>query len=356
MASAESLEAMLEQLKHDLHEGLSKHSAFRVYSVGVVAENKPRTTSDVLVVPIEITPMIAGDLFVETEELENKGVDSFDIEYTVKIKHRNAIRCRWLQWGSNRKTAPDVRRGERVVIYRFADTDEFFWVSLGLDDHLRRLETVAWFFNANPDGVSNDASSPEDSYVLEVSTHDRLITLTTTKANEEPFAYTFQFNTAEGVVTLADDNGNYFEFDSTETRLTLHNADGTFFKLDKNDIFAYAPGNMDVEIEKDITVSCQNYTMSTKDAYKIDCTTYTLNASGSTEVTSPTITFNGDFTLNGNQQTSGSTQIGGSATIAGSTAVGSLGSTGGPLSVTSQIVTSEGISSSAPISGPNGSI
>lgn len=271
-----------------LNSHLPNGSAFQLYSFGIAAENKPLSTKELLVIPIEIFLGMEGEIGEEVVELKHKGVNSFDEPYEVTVKHGQSIPCKWLQWGSNRATAPDVRRGERVLIYRVADSDEeFYWVSAGLDDHLRRLETVVWLFNANPDGLSDDPSSLEDSYAIEISSHKKLITLHTTKKNGEPFAYTFQFNLGTGYVTLADDAKNFFEFNSADTKITMHNASGTYFQLNKQDIFAVAPRNIDVKATEKITFTCKDFTITASNKFTVNTETAKIKAPGGIELDGP---------------------------------------------------------------------
>lgn len=235
-------------------------SLWHLWSEGVVAENKPRTTNDCLVVPYEVFPMMDGELGDDDEEFETEGYDAYDVPFKLKVKTRTAIICKWYQRGSNRHTAPDVRRGERVEIWRFGDSNVYYWTPKGLDDHLRRLETVRFLFNADPDGLGNELPSPDNSYVVEISTHDKKITISTSKINEEPFAYTLQLNTAEGYFTVKDDADNYIMLDSAERHIRFQNGDGAFFELNKENINAHAPNNIDVEALKDIIIACKNLT------------------------------------------------------------------------------------------------
>ena len=140
---------------------------------------------------------------------------------------------------------------------------------MGLRDDLRRLETVIWAFNGTPN-EGDKGISYETSYFFEVSTHKKLITMSTSQANGEPFRYTFQFNTGEGNVLLTDDVGNHVLLDSTNTNIHLENIEGTMVELNKQDINFYAPNdlnglvdnnvklevgnNMDVNVMKNITV------------------------------------------------------------------------------------------------------
>lgn len=310
-------------------------SKFRFYSIGLVVKDKERESMIAYVSPIEIMPLLDGLMDHSEGVLEDQGVDSFEREYQVKVKHSNAIKCKWVPWGGTRVTAPDLVKGERVAIYRFADSDIFYWKEMGLEADLRRLETVRFLVAANKDRESTDPRSPENSYVFEVSAHDRLITLRTTKLNDEPYSYVWQLNTTEGVWVFTDDVGNYIQLDSKETVITFKNANETTYELNKNNIIEYASGTIERIALGDYTVTCANYT---------------LEVSGETRINSPSIVLKGNVSIDGPVVTNNTLKV------AGATSVGSLGSAAGPLTVTSKIETSEGITSSAPIEGPSGTI
>lgn len=270
-------------------------SMWRLWSEGIVCENKPRSTNECYVTPYEVFPMMDGELGEDEEEVETEGVDSYDVPFKIKVKMSSAILCKWYPRGSNRDTAPDVRKGERVEIWRFGDSPEYYWVPKGLDDHLRRLETVRFLFNADPDGLGDNPPSPENCYVVEISTHDKLITIATTKINEEPFAYTIQLNTKEGYFTIMDDVDNYFMLDSAEQHIRMQNGAGAFFELLKRDINAHAPDNINVEALKDIIVKCKNldWTASGNVSFKV---------SGNWDAKATKFKFKGDFEVDGKSE------------------------------------------------------
>lgn len=232
-------------------------SKFSVYSIGIVAENKKLNSDIVFITPIEITPFLDGELDNSIVSDETKGFEPDGAPYQIKVSLTTAIEAKWLRsTNSNRRTPPDVRRGERVLLWRYSDSDEFYWTSLGMDENLRKLETVVFTFSDTRD-ENKDSTLPENSYSLEVCTHTKQITLRTVKADGEPFAYTFQFNTKEGAVVLMDDAGNYFELDSADTKLTLKNANGTHLIMDKRDLDIEVPRNFRIRVGNNFTVDAK---------------------------------------------------------------------------------------------------
>lgn len=232
-------------------------SKFRAFSEGIAAMNKKPNSIELAVVPIEIVPMIDGELAEGTEEFgvssENRLGDSFD----VQVKTSSTLTCEWLPFGTNRVTAPDIRRGERVMIYQYGDTDRYYWQPLGWDDDLRRLETVVYAWSATSDEAAT-LNPAENMYALEVSTHGKHITLTTTDVEDEKTTYKIQLNLKDGQLNVIDKQENYILLNSVEHVFEVKNADGTYAKLAKEDIEAFCKNNLIAEAQNDGTVTIGN--------------------------------------------------------------------------------------------------
>lgn len=238
-----------------------------------MAQNKTLDSDIVFVLPIEITPFVEKELTANVESVTETGVDKDDEPYTVTVDTSAAVEADWLRIGhTNRRTSPDVRRGERVMLYRYSDSEELFWDSMGMDDHLRKLETVIWSWSATKEEYPDaDSTDTDKSYTLEVSTHNKLVTFRTTKADGEPYAYHMQFDTEYGNFVVTDDVGNYMQIDSPETIITLKNKDGTEWHLDKKDIIGYAPRDINVTCDRDYNLNVgRNYNIVVGNNFNLD--------------------------------------------------------------------------------------
>lgn len=212
------------------------------YSIGIVAKNKNLDEDIVNILPIEVTPYVSGELDYFVEPVTAGGTDKYGKPYSVTVPTTATIKAKWFRMGhTNRRTSPDVRRGERVIVYRYADSDEFYWDSMGMDDHLRKLETVIWSWSATKkEYQEEDSTKPENCYSFEVSTHNKLITFRTVKADGEPFAYTLQLDTKYGNLIITDDIGNYIQLDSPERSIKMVNKDKTVVHLNKKKLWLEA--------------------------------------------------------------------------------------------------------------------
>lgn len=226
-------------------------SGLSFFSVGRVAENKNLSEDVIHAVPIEHIPTLSGEFQKHTEKLELEGLDKDDNAYQMSLDMELTIPAKWFPLTSNRQTPPDVRRGVRVLLWRYKETDQFYWTDMGLDQNLFKRETVRYVFSANDD-ESDTEVTPDNHYWFEICTHTKKITLHTTTALGEPFSYDIQLNTGEGSFTITDNDGNYGLLDSTNQLWHFKNKDGTELKLDKKEIYAFAKGLIKIRSDKKI--------------------------------------------------------------------------------------------------------
>lgn len=215
-------------------------SLFKPYSAGIAAENKELKSPYLMITPHEKLPFLDGELKENPTALGFKGTDADGNAYEGNVFTDNVIKATWLPESSNRLYAPDVRRGERVMIYQYGDADKFYWRPLGLDDHLRKLETIVIAISGTKDeGVAE--LNPENCYFIEFSTHTKRITLQTSKADGEAVSYKAQFDAVLGQFTLNDDLENEFFMDGVNGYLKLVNTQKSLIELDKENIRFTAP-------------------------------------------------------------------------------------------------------------------
>lgn len=223
------------------------NSQFKPYSYGYVADNKALSSKIINVIPVDQASMTDGEITSNPTDITSDGVDKDGNKYKTSVTNDNVIECTWLPFGSNRVTPPDVRRGEPVLIWNYGSTDKYYWTILGLSDDLRRLETVVYAFNGNPDTASKEFD-PDDHYFVEISTHSKQVTFRTSNKNGEPFKYSFQFNTEEGKVTLMDDTNNYIELDSKAITLKSELYTGTKIHMERDKILAETTAEIKLKV------------------------------------------------------------------------------------------------------------
>lgn len=241
--------------------GVEQISKLQVYSVGIVANNKERNSFVIEVYPQETAPDNSGEIAAVQATVTAKAKDAKGAAYEASAKVGSTITARWLPLGEpNRMTAPDVRRGDMVILYRFGDSKDYFWVTITADMNFRKLETVVYGWSAT--AKEGEAPSLENIYYIEISTHKGLIHFHTTTANGEACGYDIQLNTKDGKFSLVDTFGNSILLDSVAQKFQVKNPSGSFMDLTKKVFKMQADDSVNIKTKE----------------YTLDATTSTTNA------------------------------------------------------------------------------
>ena len=259
---------------------------WRVVSRGYAANNADLDDVWLEVFCPEMTGFVDGEINSIPQTFKTSGVDHRGNHYTCEVMTTNSIKTKWKPSGTNRITPPNVRRGERVEVWQYADADAYYWSTTGEDDHQRRLETVTHAYS-NTQDEKTQSIDKSNSYYTTISTHQGKIELGTSKSNGEPYSHLMQIDTKKGLFTYQDDVGNVIQVNSAGNQIFIENASGSKIVIDKGKIDITAP---------------ESITMNTK--------SFNLNAS-ETNIKSNT-------TVTGNTNLKGKTDIQGTTSITGS--------------------------------------
>lgn len=257
-------------------------SSLYLFSIGYVTKNKDYDSRSIQALPVESASGTDGEVAHNPVQEILKGIDSAGNAYEVKATATRDLECEWYPFDDNRVTPPDVVRGELVEIYRLGNSPKYFWRSMNMRNGLRTLEHVVNAYAASPT-VAGSGINFEKCYTVAISPLNGYININTTKANGEPFAYTLQINTKDGIIGVQDDVGNFFELNSKETRLRLRNANDSYLSIEKQWI--------DLKADKYIkmTVGGCTYEM-TPTTITTKTTTHVSEASATMTLDSPQIT------------------------------------------------------------------
>lgn len=231
---------------------IHEESAFKFYSFGIVVEDKKLGSDIIRVTPIEEIGLATGQkeelIITAGSENSKPNVDlqlkevvplgDQTMQYNVALRdHQGIVRnesvkadvsfeATWIPLSdSNRITSPDVVKSETVMIFKVADTDEYYWSTI-LSEYLRRLETVITSYSNKPKGI--DPYDSETSYWTKVSTHEKLIHLHTAKNDGETTDWDIKLDTGNGILSINDNIGNTVVINSPEgTMVTTMNTQFT---------------------------------------------------------------------------------------------------------------------------------
>lgn len=191
-------------------------SKFTLYSLGIVAKDKPTSTDTITVMPIEHINDTVGDVN-DTSDYESNSVNHKQVPSKSKAVSKNTITANWISLGSsNRISSPDVIAGETVLIYTYADTNEYYWTTYLREPSIRRLEKVLYGYSNLSSGARSESFGRDTSYWLEVDTMNKYVKLHTSDNDGEFTTYDIRINTKEGSLDIKDGVGNSIVMDSAE--------------------------------------------------------------------------------------------------------------------------------------------
>ena len=196
----------------------SKMSGLKFYSLGIVMENKKLDEDMIEVDPIEDFTLDEGKIVKDDRKYDVSLPDHKGRVKKSKMEGGSMLKAKWIPFGhSNRDTAPDVRKNETVLLFRFADEQEYYWTTIMREPELRRLERVRYSYCNKPGGL--EAYDDDSSYWLEISTVDQHIHLHTSDNNGEVCKYDVKIDSKAGRINIKDDLGNFIELRSPEGEL-----------------------------------------------------------------------------------------------------------------------------------------
>lgn len=226
------------------------------YSLGIVAVNKDPNSDIITALPTSIFPLVDGEVVDQVEDYESEIVDSFGRRSVVKVQTSNTITAKWICRDPNVKTAPDVRRGAEVQLYRKANTDYFYWETTTNTNNFEKLEEkVIGFSNTRDENVQ---SGPDTDWTQMVSTRrKKAVLINTTKSDGEKWAYHIGVDAKEGRVDIKDDIGNFFFIDSANSIVRLQTAEGAFIEINKRNINIRCD-NISTQADSNVSIKAGN--------------------------------------------------------------------------------------------------
>lgn len=267
-------------------EEVNTKSGLDFVSLGVVLKDKPGDGDEIFVWPYELYPDMTGPIDEEEEKVEVKGVNHKGVPSQQNLKGSKGVVAKWIPNGTeNRVTAPNVYSRETVKLFKYRDTDDWYWESLFREPRLRGKEHVVYAWSNEP---QEKEFNKDTAVVLTMSTRDKYLELKTPKNDGEFCRYLFRIDMKAGLVELSDDVGQHIKINSREGAIRIESTN-----------------LIELKSKRVVTIGHQSIL---EEAPKIDnnSQTTTYSASSSMTLRSPTVTNDANSVINtGSETTAG---------------------------------------------------
>ena len=278
------------------------------FSVGLVIADSIDNSYYIRVIPIEQQGFINGEIEDGANVDEVKGKDSLGNDWETSYTTTNALSAKWISRDSNRRTPPSMHKGEKVQLYKYADSDDIFWEDNGQDTRNRTTERQVNAWSNKPKRDSKELNST-NSYYLEVDTATGLVTLKTNKSNGEKVAYTIQVQTKNSILVIEDDLGNAFYIDSLKKEVGMENQAKSKVQLLDKDI--------NLEALESVNIKAKNINLSATNGITGKAKTVNYQASTAYSINTNNIALKGNFKATGGGFTHNSINVGSTHTHIG---------------------------------------
>jgi hypothetical protein len=184
------------------------------------------------------------------------------------------------------------------VIWQVGDEDKYYWTESGLDDNLRRLETVVIAISGSPATTENKDIGDGDWYFIEWSSHKKHFMMSNSKANGEQVQYVIKADYGEALFSLADDLDNNLVLDSLNAMWQITNTDKCLITMSKKNIEIIAQENFSLTAQKMIKMLCETMQINANKSFSLTTNKTSINSPGGIDIT-------GDINQQGAIETSG---------------------------------------------------
>ena len=189
-------------------------------------------------------------------------VNEHGVAESSAARTANHIVAEWI--GDRLSTIPpSIRAGEQVKLHRVGNTDKWYWEPMGRDRDLRQTDQVCLEVSASSKKKSDKSDS--NTYKVDVNTKKKYLQIKTSKDLGEPFAYSIKIDTANGVLSITDDNGdngNRIVIVSGQKTIHINNTDGASAILKEKYIIYYAPRDLLMKAERQILMDAPSITLN----------------------------------------------------------------------------------------------
>lgn len=209
--------------------------------MGTVTATKDTDTNEILVYVPGLFPQAEGRNVADTAQVERSSKNAFGEDVRSVSLKSNSIPAVWKKMdNSNRITAPDVREGSQVAIYKAPGQNQYYWTLDGVNPETFRLETVMYGWSANPNLDENTEFDVANFYTFVMDTRAGLAQLRTSQANGEQAAFDIQINGMDGTLTIGSNN-SMVTINDVEQFMVYQNALGAILNINKKSASLYLP-------------------------------------------------------------------------------------------------------------------
>lgn len=215
-------------------ETFKESSELRKYSTGVVVKGNSTISAT------------TGNVS-NSSQITVSPIETMNAQKQGPIEQFNTVTAEWLAISQpNRASVPNVYPNQSVMLYKYANTEQYFWVTMRHEADLQKAETVTYAYSNIPqdEGWETDTKpvsmNSNNSYFVNIGGSG--IFITTPNNRGEITKYKISVDCKNGKISILDDFQNTISLDSKKgnllanTNKRIHLKSGSLVTIEAPDV------------------------------------------------------------------------------------------------------------------------
>lgn len=215
----------------------------------------------------ELLPLIIGSPSEKPHKTTANVTNILGGSISTTVDLSECIVASYLGLAETNRSVPDIHKGERVILYNWGDTDEWFWLPMYQDDNLRKREHWRLSCADKPTKLQGKQRIPLDddnTYYIEIETKydgKKHVIISTADSDGEAYRYFIKIDAVENTLRIWDEVAktntiwNEIVIESKTPRIRMTNASKSMVDLVGPDIYIFAPNNMFIDVGKNLAIT-----------------------------------------------------------------------------------------------------
>ena len=216
---------------------------------------------------VEITDLIGNTL--DTNKVSRKDSTqklSYGQGNRTEVTRTNVITARFSDSRSNQPYRPALKKGNRVIVWRYSDSDEWYWHP---DDRDKSAKTTDRHRTQVPAKakLDNEPLTDDNTYFIEANSEEGHVTIKTSSVNGEKYRYTITITTkGDGSQGISIGDGqNTLSINSDGQRVSMTNSENSSISLIGQNIKISCEGSVHIDAKEHIRTMSSYFSVTAKE-------------------------------------------------------------------------------------------
>ena len=226
----------------------------------------------------------------------------------VQVTRTNVIKARFDDAQANQPYRPALKKGNRVVVWRYSDSDDWYWKADDRDKSAKTTDRLRFEVPAKKK-LDNEPLTDDNTYFIEANSEEGRFDIKTSSGNGEEFRYSLTIKTKEkgsNGIFLGDSDGNAFQINTDKKTVSMTNSSGSSIALMDKNIVLSCEGSINIKAKEHVRSKSRYFSVSASNGISLIAKTVSIVGSNILSLISNNLSFasssgGGGMSITGNK-------------------------------------------------------